>query len=189
MTGLVFGEAPPKPPPEPKRPPSRRASAAAAAAAANASLAPDPGKPAAPFLRFRVLEVDANDMATQAATHPAPPTTKSTQPWFERPLALKLPEGSPRPPLVRIELWDGGTPGAAGGSGARVKPLAKAEIRLTGRHGTHEARLDYPYEDARRVKRVKQVGLSFAYHLEEDEAALMQRAKDRNYIVSIPDIE
>lgn len=54
-----------------------------------------------PCVRFILLEVEpAAVVRTSAAAE------GSQQPWAQASLKLKLPEGSPRPPLVRVQLWD-----------------------------------------------------------------------------------
>ena len=54
-----------------------------------------------PCVRFILLEVEpAAVVRTPAAA------AGSQQPWAQASLKLRLPEGSPRPPLVRVQLWD-----------------------------------------------------------------------------------
>jgi hypothetical protein len=93
------------------------------------------------FLTLSVLEVDqaSHPQEVLSCSAPAlPPTVGSffgipqapSIEWRDLELALGLPHGSPRPPLVRMELWQE----AAGGSGkpSDGKPVAQAEIRLPG---------------------------------------------------------
>ena len=45
---------------------------------------------------------------------------------------LDLPEGSPRPPSLRIILWDEALNAAAAADCAQATPLAQEEVRLDG---------------------------------------------------------
>ena len=63
-----------------------------------------------PYLRFVLLE--ANELPPPSGKLPAANAdTQAPQPWLDRSLALRLPEGSPRPPLLRVQLYDEATSG------------------------------------------------------------------------------
>ena len=95
------------------------------------SKKPDPSRLGAPYLRFVLVELpDAADPRDRyvASTEPAPTdATASTQPWESSPLTLRLPKGSPRPPMMRVQLCDHAKEVAAKPPGAIAsKPVGAA---------------------------------------------------------------
>lgn len=88
-----------------------------------------------PFLRFRLLEA----AATETFATPAQPAA-ATVAWAEDiAAALTLPRGSPRPPLVCVELCDADADDELHPD--ELHPLATADIRLTGSSGRMNATL------------------------------------------------
>lgn len=112
-----------------------------------------------PYLRFVLLE--ANELPPPSGKLPAANAdTQAPQPWLDRSLALRLPEGSPRPPLLRVQLYDEATSGAKG-------VICSTEVRLDGAEGSTLVRLDHTVtrqgRRGRTIERVRQLAIRFAY--------------------------
>lgn len=90
----------------------KRAAAAASAAAANSSKPTGKGSTGSsvvaahgPYLRFTLLEVGDGQPAFERIVQTTPSCEQGRE-WASVSLALQLPEGSVRPPLLRCQLWD-----------------------------------------------------------------------------------
>ena len=94
---------------------------------------------------------DEHAQSGATSRRPAEPSPQ----WQQLGIRLSLPKGSPRPPLLSVQLCDDSL--AAGDNG---EPLATSDIRLEGSSGTMEATLPgrIGYKDVR---------LRFAYSTAE----------------------
>ena len=124
-----------------------------------------PKKAAGPYLRFVLLEVDA-ESGTAAATPMSAPAEK--MPWADAELKLRLPYGSPRPPLLCAQLWDGASPAKS--------PIAQAEVRLDGANGstTSPVKLEYKGGTSRDKNgkpkvQMRRLAIRFAFSTKDDE--------------------
>ena len=106
---------------------------------------------------------------TTALTKPAPPTTPSKQPWAESPLQIKLPAGSPRPPLLCITLCDQAREEQAAAKGRVAPPVSEAELRLAGASGSMDVPLDFRYKE-KGIDKVKQVKVRLEFEVKDDVA-------------------
>jgi hypothetical protein len=123
-------------------------------------------RPCGPFLRFVLLEV--NELPPPSGKLPAASAdARAAQPWLDRSLSMRLPEGSPRPPLLRVQLHDEAMCGVKGA-------LCSTEVRLDGFEGSTLVRLDHVVTRQRRGRkqeRVRHLAVRFAYSTALGDAA------------------
>ena len=120
-----------------------------------------------PYVRFVVREV--NELPPPSARLPAASADKgASQPWLDRRLELRLPKGSPRPPMLRVQLYDQEASGG-GGKGA----ICSAEVRLDGAEGSALVRLDHVIvgrdRRGRPHERIRHLAIRFSFHTTNDE--------------------
>ena len=109
----------------------------------------------APYLQVRLLEV-GNAARAAATVTSRPASHELPQPWAEATWLLKLPSGSPRPPLLHVALWDAG------------QSICDSDCRLQGERGSAEVTLHY-ISTIKGMNKVRSVTVRFEFELKTQE--------------------
>jgi hypothetical protein len=180
--GSLFASAPSSAPDSAPPSPAKSATSAGGSALRRPSLAPTAGGMAqytgsdepivksaelnAPAIKVALLEVGEKAREKGKAMSDVA-TVATPAPWTDAAWELRLPSGSPRPPFLRIELWDHAREGA---KGDKPELVTDAEVRLAeGATGSADVALHYSGTSGGSSKtKVVKVNVAFSFELVRD---------------------